>query len=147
VTRLATPALELAEARAVGYDSHSWDIQSPGETRLRYAALTEGRRCIEAGGLFVPAAVESLRGKIMKWEKLFLSGRDRIGDGFKTLVDCKVRERRQDERRLAQHRRTKHHLQARKSCVADARGYRIASRQFKRWLMQSPVALTRIQVK
>ncbi len=35
----------------------------------------------------------------MNWEKLLLIGRDR--DTFKTLADCKIRERRRDERRLA----------------------------------------------
>jgi hypothetical protein len=29
---------------------------------------------------------------------------------------------------------TKHQVQARKSCVADARSYRVASQDFKRWL-------------
>jgi hypothetical protein len=43
-------------------------------------------------------------------------------------------ERRRDERRLAEQRTTKHQFQARKSCVADARSYRIASHRFKRWL-------------
>ena len=68
----------------------------------------------------------------MNWEKLLLIGRDR--DTFKTLADCKIRERRRDERRLAEHRTRKHQLQARSSCVADARSYRVASHGFKRWL-------------
>jgi len=83
----------------------------------------------------------------MKWEKLLLNGRDRFGDGFKSLVDRKIHEHRQDERRLAQHRMRRHHLQARKSCVADARSYRIASHRFKRWLMQSLRYSPRIQAK
>jgi virulence-associated protein VapD len=37
-------------------------------------------------------------------------------------------ERRRDERRLAEQRTTKHQFQAIKSCVADARSYRIARR-------------------
>ena len=65
---------------------------------------------------------------------LLLIGRDNLGDSFKILVDRKIRERRRDERRLAEHRTTKHQLQARKSCVADARTYRVASRRFKRYL-------------
>jgi hypothetical protein len=71
----------------------------------------------------------------MNWEQLFLIGRgDHVGDSFKTLVDRKIRERRRDERRLAQHRMTQHRLQARNSCVPDARSYRVASHRFKPWL-------------
>jgi hypothetical protein len=70
----------------------------------------------------------------MNWEQLLLIRRDGVGDGFKTLVDHKIRERGRDERRLAEHRMAKHQLQARNSCVADARSDRVASRQFKRWL-------------
>jgi hypothetical protein len=67
--------------------------------------------------------------------KLLLIGRvDQVGDSFKTFVDRKIRERRRDERRLCEIRTTKHQLQARKSCVADARSYRVASNGFKRWL-------------
>ena len=62
----------------------------------------------------------------MHWEKPLLIGRE--GDSFKTLVDRKIRERRRDDRRLAENRRTKHQLQARNSCVADARTYRVARR-------------------
>jgi hypothetical protein len=50
------------------------------------------------------------------------------------LIDAKLREQRRHERRLAENRMTKHQLQARSSCVADARSYRIASRRFKHWL-------------
>ena len=60
----------------------------------------------------------------MNWDKLLVIGRDR--DSFKALVVRKIRERRQDERQLAEHRTTKHQLQARNSCVADARSYRLA---------------------
>ncbi len=70
----------------------------------------------------------------MNWEQLLLIRRDRVGDGFKTLVDHKICKRRRDERLLAEYRMTKHQLQARNSCVADPRSYRVASRQFKRWL-------------
>ena len=62
----------------------------------------------------------------LNWDKLHLIGRDR--DSFKTLVDRKIRERGRDERQLAEQRSTKHQLQARKSCVADARSYRVARR-------------------
>jgi hypothetical protein len=46
-----------------------------------------------------------------------------------------MRERRRDERRLVEQRTTKHQLRARKSCLADARSYRIARR------LPAPVAL------
>jgi hypothetical protein len=62
----------------------------------------------------------------MNWDKLLVIGRDR--DSFKALVGRKIRERRQDERQLAEHCTTKHQLQARNSCVADARSYRVARR-------------------
>jgi hypothetical protein len=46
---------------------------------------------------------------------------------FKPLVDRTIRERRSEERRLAERRTRKHHLlQARKSCIPDARSYRVA---------------------
>jgi hypothetical protein len=62
----------------------------------------------------------------MNWDKLLVIGRDR--DSFKALVGRKIRERRRDERQLAEHRTTKHQLPARNSCVADARSYRVARR-------------------
>jgi hypothetical protein len=64
--------------------------------------------------------------KIVNWDKLLVIGRDR--DSFKALVGRKIRERRRNERQLAQHCTTKHQLQARNSCVADARSYRVARR-------------------
>ena len=76
--------------------------------------------------LFVVPLVESLGSKIMNWEKPLLIGRER--DSFKALVGRKIRERRRDERQFAEHRTTKHQLQSRNSCVADARSYRVARR-------------------
>jgi hypothetical protein len=64
----------------------------------------------------------------MQWEKLHLIGSDQAQDTFSTLVIREIRKRRRDERQLAEHRTTKHQIQARKSCVADARNYRIARR-------------------
>ena len=61
-------------------------------------------------------------------EKFSLIGSGRIPGSFKNFVDRKIRERRRDERQLAAHRTTKHQLQARNSCVADARSYRVARR-------------------
>ena len=59
-------------------------------------------------------------------ERLPLIGRVWIRGSLKTFVDRKVRERRRDERRLAEQRTTTHQLLAKNSCVADARSYRIA---------------------
>src|SRR4029077_15169450 len=60
--------------------------------------------------------------------KFLLFGRDEIENSFMHLVDRSIREQRRDERRLAERRATKHRFQARKSCVADARSYRVARR-------------------
>jgi hypothetical protein len=62
----------------------------------------------------------------MNCENLRLIGRDR--DSFKALAGRKIRERRRDERQVAEHLMTKHQLQARNSCVADGRSYRVARR-------------------
>jgi len=91
------------------------------------------QRALETGR--IAPAIESLVGKIMNWKHLLLIGRgDQVGDSFKTLADREIRERRRDERWLGEHRMTTHQLQARNSCVADARSYRVASHRFKRWL-------------
>jgi hypothetical protein len=66
-------------------------------------------------------------------QRVFGDG-DQLGNGFRTLIDRTIRERLRYERQLAEHRTTKHRLQARKSCLADARSYRVAAYQFKRWL-------------
>jgi hypothetical protein len=58
--------------------------------------------------------------------KVPLISRDWIHDSLKPLVDRQIRKHRWDERRLAEQRTTKHYLEARKSCVADARSYRVA---------------------
>ncbi len=60
--------------------------------------------------------------------KFPLFGRDQIENSFMHLVDRSIREQRRDERRLAEQRATKHRFQARKSCIADARSYRVARR-------------------
>lgn len=64
----------------------------------------------------------------MYWGKRHLVGWDPVQNAFKNLVDRKIHERRRDERRLAEQQSRKHQLQARKSCVADARSYRVAQR-------------------
>jgi hypothetical protein len=61
-------------------------------------------------------------------EMFSLFGRGQIEDCLKHVVDRKIRDQRRDERRLAEQRTTKHQLWARKSCVADARSYRVARR-------------------
>ena len=75
----------------------------------------------------------------MNWKELHLFGRDQVEHSFKTLVDRSFRERRREERRLADQRSTKHRFQAIKSCIADARSYRIARR------LPPPVALRRLR--
>jgi virulence-associated protein VapD len=62
----------------------------------------------------------------MNWNILGFFRRDWTEHRFKTLVDCKILERRREERRLAERRATKHQFQAIKSCIADARNYRVA---------------------
>ena len=64
----------------------------------------------------------------MNSENLHLFGRGWVEQRLKSLVAREMRERRRDERRLAEQRTTKHRFQATKSCVADARNYRIARR-------------------
>jgi hypothetical protein len=61
----------------------------------------------------------------MDW-KLYLFGCDQVEHSFEALVDRRVREQRRDERRLAEQRSTMHQVWARKSCIADARSYRVA---------------------
>ena len=58
--------------------------------------------------------------------KFLLFGRDKIVNSLMGFVDRKIGEQRRDERRLAEQRTIKHRFQARKSCVADARSYRVA---------------------
>ena len=64
----------------------------------------------------------------MDWKEFNLFGRNWVEHSFKTLVDRRIRAGRREERRLAEQRTTKHRLQARKSCIADARSYRVARR-------------------
>jgi len=64
----------------------------------------------------------------MNWKEFDLFGRNWVEHSFKTLVDRRIREQRREERRLAEQCTTKHRLQARKSCIADARSYRTARR-------------------
>ena len=52
----------------------------------------------------------------------------RVEHIFKTLVDQTIRKQRCEERRLAEQRITKYALEARKSCIFDARNYRVARR-------------------
>jgi hypothetical protein len=44
------------------------------------------------------------------------------------LGNRETRRQRRDERRLAEQRTTKHPVQSRNSCIADARSYRVARR-------------------
>jgi len=60
--------------------------------------------------------------------KFLLFGRGEIENTLVRFADRKISEQRRDERRLAEQRTTKHRIQARKSCIADARNYRVARR-------------------
>jgi len=51
-----------------------------------------------------------------------------FGYSFGTLVERTIRDRRREERRLAEQRATKHQFQARNSCILDSRNFRIARR-------------------
>ncbi len=64
----------------------------------------------------------------MNWKKPYSLVRNRADYSFKTFVDRTIREQRREERRLAEQRTVKHRFQARNSCVADARSYRVARR-------------------
>jgi len=75
--------------------------------------------------MFCRTPVEPLGGKTMN-AKVLLMDRDRIPDSLRTFVYRQLRKRRWDERQLAEQRTTKHHLEARKSCIHDARSYRVA---------------------
>ena len=66
-------------------------------------------------------------GQIMNG-RFSLFGGDEIEKSFMHLVDRRIREQRREERLLAEQRATKHRFQSRKSCVADARSYRVARR-------------------
>jgi hypothetical protein len=60
--------------------------------------------------------------------KFSLFERGEIENSLMHLVDRSIREQRREERRLAERRTTKHRFQASKSCIIDARSYRVARR-------------------
>jgi len=64
----------------------------------------------------------------MNTAKGHLFVRDRVGYRFRALVDRTLRERRHEERRLAEQRGTKHQFRARSSCILDGQNYRFARR-------------------
>ena len=65
----------------------------------------------------------------MNWGNFHLNGRNQLDGIFMALVNRETRKRRRNERRFAEQRTTRHQIQARNSCIADARNYRVA-RQF-----------------
>jgi hypothetical protein len=75
----------------------------------------------------VALLVEGFGGQLMNGKSL-LFGRDENENSLMRFVDRKILEQRREERRFAEQRITKHRVQARKSCVADARNYRVARR-------------------
>lgn len=60
--------------------------------------------------------------------KFLLFVHDEIDSSIMRFADRMIRQQRRDERRLAEQRTTKHQFQARKSCIYDARSYRLARR-------------------
>ena len=60
--------------------------------------------------------------------KFLLFGRAETENSLIRFADRKISEQRRDERRLAEQRTTKYRFPARKSCIADARSYRVARR-------------------
>jgi hypothetical protein len=60
--------------------------------------------------------------------KFLLFGRDETESSLIRFVDRKISEQRREERRFAEQRTTKYRVQARSSCIADARSYRVARR-------------------
>ncbi|SRR6266487_2677903 len=92
-----------------------------------YGQFQDRRRDSKREGVSSYRLVNYREARIVNREELHF-GWDWVQDSFKTLVDRKIRERRRDERRLAQQRTTKHQLQARNSCVTDGRSYRVARR-------------------
>jgi ribosomal protein L32 len=60
--------------------------------------------------------------------KFLLFGRAETENSLIRFADRKISEQRRDERRYAEQRTTKHRVQARNSCVADSRSYRVARR-------------------
>lgn len=70
----------------------------------------------------------SQRLKTLNRAKPHLYVRDWVEFGFKSLVDRTIREQRSEERRLAEQRTRKHQFKAIKSCIPDARSYRMARR-------------------
>ena len=66
----------------------------------------------------------------MNYAKGHLFARARVEYSFGALVARTIREQDGEERRLAEQRATKHHFQARNSCILDGRNYRFARRLF-----------------
>ena len=64
----------------------------------------------------------------MNIAKRHLFGGNRAEHSLGTFIDRTIRERRHQDRRLAEQRATKHSFEARNSCISDARNYRIARR-------------------
>jgi hypothetical protein len=58
--------------------------------------------------------------------EFLLFNQGEIDNSLVRFANRKIREQRRNERRLAEQRTTRYRFQARKSCVADARSYRVA---------------------
>ena len=66
----------------------------------------------------------------MNYAKGHLFAQTGVEFNFRALVDRTIREQNREDRRLAEHRPTKHQFRARNSCILDGRNYRFARRLF-----------------
>lgn len=64
----------------------------------------------------------------MNMAKGHLFDGNRAEHSLGAFIERTIRERRHEDRRLAERRATKHSFEARNSCVSDGRNYRIARR-------------------
>ncbi len=98
---------------------HGRHIQIPGPIRS-FCALKS----------FTKTEDFSSEVKTLNRENSHLFVRKWIEHSFRSLIDRTIRECRSEERRVAERHTRKHRLQARKSCIPDARNYRVARRLF-----------------
>lgn len=109
-------------ARSLGSQTH---LREP-ETCKRLLDMTDSKERAHPNTKLNANSLSELQ--TMNVAKSPLFGRARIEYNFGALIDRTIRERRREERLLAERRSTKHRFQARNSCVLDGRNYRIARR-------------------
>ena len=98
---------------------HGRHIQIPGPIRS-FCALT-----LES---FAKTENFSSEAKTLNRENSHLFVRKWVEQSFKPLIDRTIRECRSEERRVAERHSRKQRLEARNSCIPDARNYRVARR-------------------